>query len=207
MLRLPRLLALILLPLTALGTSACNDEVGCGSLGCGAQTGLEFEYAPDCSDAEMTGDLEIAAGNGDGEGGFKALAPDQVPDIHHGPQGGTHMWTGLQIRNPNLARPLHRISFKLQQCTPRVEDCALEESWTWDGMPEDEDEHLHWTAVDVESGYLHETAQGWLEIRDVLKYLTDDGEVSPDTQLRLVVGAEDSCGRIGRAVYLDERGS
>ncbi|NVB43167.1 hypothetical protein G6O69_35415 [Pseudenhygromyxa sp. WMMC2535] len=180
-----------------LGFTDCGGEyVGCGDdvLGCG-DNGPEFTPALDCRADEQSGDIEIVAGDGDGEGGFMALAEDAIPTVHYGSQGGMHIWTGIQLRNPNLDRRMHQLSFEAQTCEPSVEDCADEASWLSSdavGGPR---------IMVVGEDELRETAEGWLELRDVLLLLPYDFHIGEDTRLRFVVTAEDTCGRTGERVY------
>ncbi len=163
-----------------------------------------FALDPSCTPAEVSGTLELVAGDGDGEGGFKTLAAGAVPTTHSGSQGGQHLWTGLQIHNPNLDKPLHRISWHFQNCS-LADDCSVETNWdpgSWG--PDGETPEPERTMV-ADASILRETDAGWLEVKDVLVFLMFGVfEPYPDTQRRMWVRVEDSCGRVGSVVYVEE---
>lgn len=164
---------------------SCEDDV----LGC--EDDVEFALDPSCSEAEMTGEIELVVGNGDGEGGFRALASNELPDIHYGSQGGMHMWTGVQIRNPNLDRRLHRIVIAATSCSAGM-DCTIASNWS--SLEEEPPRELV-----VDGDTLDETSEGWLELRDVLLILPWSFDGS-DAQQRLTVTVQDSCDRWGELV-------
>lgn len=173
--------------------NACGDEfVSCEDDVLGCEEDREFALDPSCSEAEMTGDIELVVGNGDGEGGFRALESNELPDIHFGSQGGSHMWTGVQIRNANLERRLHRIEIAATSCSAGM-DCSLESSWS-----SSEEEPPRELVVDGET--LDETSAGWLELRDVLLILPWAFDGSDDARQRLTVTVQDSCDRWGQLV-------
>lgn len=175
---------------------SCGEVPGsCGYdvLGCGPQA-LTFELADDCSVAEREGEIVLVVGEGDGEGGFRALDAAELPKVHHGSQGGQHMWTGVQIRNPNPARSLHRVEFRVQACDVGL-DCSLDASWTdYDGAIAGARELV------VDDEQLRETAAGWLELRDVLLLLSNDSD-EPEGLVRMVVTVQDTCDRQGEVVH------
>ena len=181
------------------GLSNCGDDdfVSCEDdvLEC-SDDDLVFEIDPSCSAAEGEGTIEVVVGNGDGEGGFRALAADELPEFHYGSQGGRHVWVGVQIRNPNLERPLHRIELAFDSCYGEL-DCTLPENWISAEEYADEPRVLV-----VDDGVLRQTADGWLEIRDVLVFVPWNYSDGGDSQQKLLVAVEDSCGRVGEDVHL-----
>lgn len=190
-------LALSSLLLGVFNFSSCGDEfVSCEDDVLGCEEPATFELAADCSEQELTGELELVVGKGDGEGSFRALEAGELPEIHHGSQGGMHMWSGVQIRNANLARPLHRIEFELASCSPDT-DCSLDANWSSSSPDAEPPREL---VVDDES--LVETSAGWLELRDVLLFLPWGFDDRAEAQQRLTVTVQDSCDRWGQAVYL-----
>jgi hypothetical protein len=175
------------------GCEPVPGSCGYDVLGCGPET-LTFELADDCSPAEREGEIMLVVGEGDGEGGFRALDSSELPKVHHGSQGGQHMWTGFQIRNPNPARSLHRVEFSVQACDVAL-DCSLDASWTnYDSVIGGTRELV------VDDEQLRETAAGWLELRDVLLLLSDDAD-EPEGLVRMVVTAQDTCDRRGELVH------
>lgn len=174
----------------------CNDDefVSCEDDVLGCEEDLSFELDPSCSEAEMSGEIELVIGNGDGEGGFRALELDELPEIHHGSQGGSHMWTGVQIRNANLERRLHRIELAASSCSAEL-DCSLESSWSANEADAEPPRELV-----VDGATLDATADGWLELRDVLLILPWAFDDSEGARQRLTVTVQDSCDRWGQAV-------
>ena len=72
-------LALSSLLLGSLNFFGCADEtVSCEDDVLGCDETLTFELAADCSEAEMAGEIELVIGNGNGEGGFRALESDEL---------------------------------------------------------------------------------------------------------------------------------
>lgn len=167
----------------------CDDDV----LACDDNE-PSFELDPSCSADEQAGSIEIVAGAGDGEGGFRALSPDEVPDIHFGAQGGMHMWTGFQIRNPNLERSLHRITFVVEYC-PSDKPCTVADSWATG------EEEVSTRVLVLDDATLRETGEGWLELRDVLLFLAPGHDGSEGAGQRMTVTVEDVCGRVGEVVH------
>lgn len=63
------------------------DPAGCGE-------GEEFQLDPSCT---LDGELVVEVG--EGTDGFDPLGPGQLPAVHYGTQGGTHMWVGVRVAN------------------------------------------------------------------------------------------------------------
>jgi len=73
-----------------------------------------LEKDPACT---LTGDLQVTLGEGDGST-FTPLAPGQRPELHHGPQGGTHVSLGVRVDNPATQFPGLKLTFigEFQYC-------------------------------------------------------------------------------------------
>jgi hypothetical protein len=66
-----------------------------------------LERDPACT---LTGALQVTLGEGDGDD-FTPLAEGQLPVVHYGPQGGTHLSLGVRVDNPATAFPGLKLDF------------------------------------------------------------------------------------------------
>ncbi|MBC8071411.1 MAG: hypothetical protein IAG13_24000 [Deltaproteobacteria bacterium] len=145
----------------------------------GIDMGGEFELDPSC---ELDGELTVEIG--DGTNGFKALVGNAGPIVHHGSQGGTHMWVGARIGGLALDRyDVVRVgigAFDPLQCEPVGEPCKGRPLW-FDG---------EWVLGDVVP--LEPVDEHTIE-QDRLTALFDiHGQA-----LVLELGAADPCGQTG----------
>jgi hypothetical protein len=70
------------------GPDACSiDPAGCGQ-------GDSFELDPSCT---LEGELQVEIG--EGTSGYEPLGPGELPQVHYGAQGGSHMWVGVRVAN------------------------------------------------------------------------------------------------------------
>jgi hypothetical protein len=164
--------------------------VGCGLFGSeggggpsGVDMGGDFELDPSCM---LDGTLEVELG--DGTDGFMSLADGESPVLHHGPQGGTHMWLGVRVGNLALDRyDIARVTtgmFDPAQCESPGEPCEEPAAW-----------HTgQWVLGDVEP--LNAIDEHTIEQDQLTALLEIDSE-----ELVLQARVEDPCGQVGLAQH------
>lgn len=149
----------------------------------GPQMGGEFELDPACVLDDAL-DVEL----GDGSDGFAALGDGVSPQVHHGSQGGTHMWIGVRIGNLALDRyDIVRVTtgvFDPAQCEPLGAPCETPAMW----------QTGQWVLGDVEP--LDPIDEHTIE-QDRLTHIFDiHGQ-----ELVLQAWVEDPCGQVGLAQH------
>jgi hypothetical protein len=123
--------------------AACPFFFGNGGGGgpSGVEMGGEFALDPSCV---LDGSLDVELG--DGSDGFRELADGESPVVHHGPQGGTHMWLGVRIGNLALDRYDEvRVTtgmFDPSQCEHEGAPCDAPAEWHTGQWVLGDDEHL-----------------------------------------------------------------
>ncbi len=117
MLKLTRFLVACLVSLSpALVGMTCgpSDPSPCelDRVGCEAPDETNF-YLASCPD-DVTGALEVEIGSG--ETSFGAFADGAGPFVHHGPQGGQHVFMAVRVNNARLdVSPRLKLTFYLGQ--------------------------------------------------------------------------------------------
>lgn len=207
-----------LAPLATAGVIAVTAVVGCPSpeptpptceddvLACDED--LAFALADDCTPderLETAGALELELAGGDGTGRWLALASDELPVVHSGPQGGQHVWAGVRVVDPTPGRSLHRLEFHFAYC-PAGDDCSDEANWRFEAEEVDEDGPAPARTVIADASVFTTLDGGALELRDVLIFVFYGALGAPGDQRRLTVTAEDVCGRTGTIAHTDAGG-
>lgn len=153
------------------GEAPCDNDLS----GCFDDTST-FMEDPSCT---RTGELDIQLG--EGETMFTPLEAGELPQIHHGFQGGQHVWMAVRVKNPDLDRKQLKIRVKLEYCN---EGCDDPDNWEVDNLRE----------LVAEESTMTITPEGWMEQTRML--VTVFGWVDAQ-QRRLEMLVTDPCGRQG----------
>lgn len=152
------------------GGPPCEDDiVGCSN-------GTNFMEDPECT---LTGELELELGEGESE--FSPLAAGQLPELHHGLQGGQHIWVAVRVKNPDLERSQLLIRIEAEYCQS---NCEQPSSWTTDNLRE----------LVADETTLTLTPEGWYEQPRMLVTLFDWVDAAHQ---RIELLVTDPCGRQG----------
>lgn len=176
----------------------CDMEVPCDldTVGC-AVTASEFELDPTCP---LSGPLLVTLGTGTST--FTELPPNQLPELIHGPQGGTHSFLAVRVANPvpaDLGAAAERLKVDFVHTRETVGACAEVAGVTdgvaveIDGQPGCAHRLTGRTVVFGARAPLNRSADGAVEERSVLF------QWSPEAAVRNAIGitVTDPCGRTG----------
>lgn len=156
------------------GSDPCDaDPAGCGP-------GDEFMLDPSCT---LEGDLQVELGQGEHD--YTPLAPGEAPELHHGPQGGSHVWLGVRVANHARDYPSLEIQLELlysaSACDTDCEWLTAEER-----------------TVVVGEDQLELTPDGGAQVAGITVFADGWGESSSGA-LRATV--RDPCGREGMLLH------
>ncbi|MBK8258928.1 MAG: hypothetical protein IPK82_40495 [Polyangiaceae bacterium] len=169
--------------LTALGGAACNASIpDTGAAGSGGEGGGDVStIPPDCT---LQGDLTLELGEGDIA--FTPLGEGAGPELHYGPQGGTHLLLAVRVTTPN---PIDKYKVKVLAEVGQP-DCTAQpcDMYTKAGSIETVVVGNKRVIVDV----VHSDVLGL--------FVIVDGWLS-GTQRRISVAVNDECDRQGALVY------
>lgn len=93
-------------PFGVFGDGGDGDPCDADPAGCGE--GDSFELDPSCT---LEGDLMIELGQG--QNAYAPLGAGELPEVHYGSQGGTHMWIGVRVANHARDYPKLEIELEL----------------------------------------------------------------------------------------------
>jgi len=203
-------IAIVVVAALTMGFSCGPDDDPCEQdrFGCEDDDPNDFTYDDSCT---LTGELQVEVRQGEGE--FTSFAPNEVPELHSGSQGGQHIFAALRVANAatdQYDKLSAQIALEEQiDCSlaPDVFDTgSLTDMQDMDASDADSDTsepepQVCWRVVDqrtliLGAGRDLRVVDGVVEEYGILMQT-----FFPDAPLRLRVSVEDPCRRTGSGTH------